>query len=65
LVRRLYTSAEQALTPAPPLAAEFFAGRFAAKEAVLKALGTGWVRGMYDLLLGKQYSLRRGFPPRF
>jgi holo-[acyl-carrier protein] synthase len=26
--------------------AEFFAGRFAAKEAVLKVLGTGWSRGL-------------------
>jgi holo-[acyl-carrier protein] synthase len=25
---------------------EFLAGRFAAKEAVLKCLGTGWARGM-------------------
>ncbi|HET8624298.1 MAG TPA: holo-ACP synthase, partial [Gemmatimonadales bacterium] len=24
----------------------FFAGRFAAKEAVMKALGTGWARGV-------------------
>ncbi|MES4786357.1 MAG: holo-[acyl-carrier-protein] synthase, partial [Nitrospiraceae bacterium] len=39
---RLYTDAERELSAkrTPPYA--FLAGRFAAKEAVLKALGTGW-----------------------
>lgn len=43
---RLYTDAERELSAkrTPPCA--FLAGRFAAKEAVLKALGTGWSNGV-------------------
>ncbi len=45
-IDRLYTEAEQAfcLTHHPPYAC--YAARFAAKEAFLKALGTGLRRGM-------------------
>ncbi len=39
---RLYTPAEQAYCLASRNAAERLAGRFAAKEAVFKLLGTGW-----------------------
>ena len=43
---RLYTEAEQrdCLARASPYAS--LAGRFAAKEAILKALGTGWSAGV-------------------
>lgn len=41
-LERCYTAAEQALAPAAlPGQAAYFAGRWAAKEAVSKALGTG------------------------
>ena len=43
---RLFTEAEQAQAGNGPLRVQFFAGRFAAKEAVMKALGTGWARGV-------------------
>jgi holo-[acyl-carrier protein] synthase len=45
-VRRVYTAAEAAYCQAHRAPAPRFAGRFAAKEAVLKALGTGLARGM-------------------
>ncbi len=43
---RLYTEAERryCMKKAAPYAS--FAGRFAAKEAMLKALGTGWSEGI-------------------
>ena len=43
---RVYTSAEQELGRASALRIAFLGGRFAAKEAVLKALGTGWSGGI-------------------
>ena len=45
-LRRIYTAGEQAQAGDGPLRIQFLAGRFAAKEAVLKALGTGWARGV-------------------
>jgi holo-[acyl-carrier protein] synthase len=46
VVQRVYTAAEAAYCQAHRTPAPRFAGRFAAKEAVLKALGTGLARGM-------------------
>ena len=43
---RLYTKAERRYCLARPAPYASFAGRFAAKEAVLKALGTGWSDGI-------------------
>ncbi|OGW65847.1 MAG: holo-[acyl-carrier-protein] synthase [Nitrospirae bacterium RIFCSPLOWO2_02_FULL_62_14] len=43
---RLYTEAERRYCLARPEPYASFAGRFAAKEAVLKALGTGWTNGI-------------------
>ncbi|MGH7630265.1 MAG: holo-ACP synthase [Gemmatimonadales bacterium] len=45
-LRRIYTTGEQAQAGDGPLRVQFLAGRFAAKEAVMKALGTGWARGV-------------------
>jgi len=44
--KRIYTEGEQTQAGTGPLRVQFFAGRFAAKEAVMKALGTGWARGV-------------------
>lgn len=43
---RVYTAHEIQYCQARKEATQHFAGRWAAKEAVLKALGTGWVRGI-------------------
>ena len=43
---RLYTDAERELSAKRTSPYAFLAGRFAAKEAVLKALGTGWSNGV-------------------
>jgi holo-[acyl-carrier protein] synthase len=45
-LRRLYTEAEQQLSAKRMSPYAFLAGRFAAKEAILKALGTGWMDGI-------------------
>lgn len=42
--RRLFTADEVRRAGAPPARAMRLAGRFAAKEAVMKALGLGWRR---------------------
>ncbi|MBL8745907.1 MAG: holo-ACP synthase [Phycisphaerae bacterium] len=43
---RCFTPRELAAADATARHAEFLAGRFAAKEATLKALGTGWRHGI-------------------
>ena len=43
---RIYTDAERAYCDSKPNRMERLAGRFAAKEAAMKALGTGWRRGV-------------------
>lgn len=45
-LRRVYTAYEVDLAPDHGGRFAFFAGRFAAKEAVLKVLGTGWSGGI-------------------
>jgi len=41
-VNRIFTAAEQAYSQASKNGTEKLAGRFAAKEAILKLMGTGW-----------------------
>lgn len=41
-VDRVFTAAEQAYAHRHKNAVETYAGRFAAKEAILKLIGTGW-----------------------
>lgn len=41
-VNRVFTAAEQAYAKANKNTIEKYAGRFAAKEAILKLVGTGW-----------------------
>jgi holo-[acyl-carrier protein] synthase len=43
---RCFTSGERGYSESRKRAAEHLAGRFAAKEAVLKAIGTGWRSGI-------------------
>jgi holo-[acyl-carrier protein] synthase len=45
-ITRVYTDAEIAYCSSRKAANQHYAGRWAAKEAVLKALGTGWRRGI-------------------
>jgi holo-[acyl-carrier protein] synthase len=45
-LQRLYTEAERRYCESKPNEFERFAGRFAAKEAAMKAIGTGWKRGV-------------------
>ena len=46
LVDRIYTAAEIAYVERKANRFERYAGRFAAKEAGMKAIGTGWKRGV-------------------
>jgi len=46
ILERLYTAAEVAYCERHRNKFERYAGRFAAKEAAMKALGTGWRRGV-------------------
>ena len=45
-ITRVYTPFEIQYCNARKAATQHFAGRWAAKEAILKALGTGWARGI-------------------
>lgn len=45
-LHRVFTDREIHYCQARKFAIEHFAGRWAAKEAILKALGTGWSRGI-------------------
>ncbi len=45
-INRVYTQNEIEYCRARKAATQHFAGRWAAKEAVMKALGTGWRRGI-------------------
>lgn len=45
-LNRVYTAGERAYAAAKANAPERFAARFAAKEAGMKAIGTGWSRGV-------------------
>lgn len=45
-LRRIFTAAEIKYCQSKRNAAERFAARFAAKEAALKAIGTGWKKGV-------------------
>lgn len=45
-LQRVFTPAEIMYCQCRKQATQHFTGRWAAKEAVLKALGTGWVRGI-------------------
>jgi holo-[acyl-carrier protein] synthase len=45
-INRVFTDHEIAYCRARKAATQHYAGRWAAKEAVLKALGTGWRRGI-------------------
>jgi holo-[acyl-carrier protein] synthase len=45
-LERVYTSAEISYCQSRKQSTQHFTGRWAAKEAVLKALGTGWVQGI-------------------
>jgi holo-[acyl-carrier protein] synthase len=45
-LRRVYTEREITYCQSRRFATEHFAGRWAAKEAIFKCLGTGWRKGM-------------------
>ncbi len=53
-----FTSLEQSLAPGSPAHARYFAGRLAGKEAVVKALGTGFSHGVawIDIEIGRGAS---------
>jgi holo-[acyl-carrier protein] synthase len=60
-LRRVFTDAEIAYATRRRVPAIHFAGRFAAKEAAMKALGTGHSQGV---LWRDVEVLRRGGPPQ-
>lgn len=45
-IERVYTHAEMLYCSTRKASTQHYAGRWAAKEAVLKALGTGWAHGI-------------------
>jgi holo-[acyl-carrier protein] synthase len=61
-VRRIFTEGEIAYCRRKRDAASSFAARFAAKEAAMKALGTGHSRGVY--WMGIEVVRRPGSPPQ-
>jgi holo-[acyl-carrier protein] synthase len=61
-VRRIFTEGEIAYCRRKRDAASSFAARFAAKEAAMKALGTGHSRGVY--WTGIEVVRRPGGPPQ-
>lgn len=60
-LRRVFTEGEIAYCQRKRDAAPSFAARFAAKEAAMKALGTGFSRGVYWTGIE---VVRRGGPPQ-
>ena len=60
-LRRVFTDGEVAYCTRRKVPAIHFAGRFAAKEAAMKALGTGHSRGV---LWRDVEVIRRGGPPQ-
>ena len=59
-LNRVYTEGERAYAASKANAAERFAARFAAKEAGMKAIGTGWRRGVTwkDFEVANEFSGR-------
>lgn len=45
-INRVYTTGEIEYCSGRKAATQHFAGRWAAKEAILKAIGTGWAKGI-------------------
>lgn len=45
-IKRVYTDAEIAYCEERKQRVEHYTGRWCAKEAILKAIGTGWIRGI-------------------
>lgn len=60
---RVYTAAELAACADRADRVEALAARFAAKEAFLKALGTGWIRGVTLRQVEVVHTTRGGGPP--
>jgi holo-[acyl-carrier protein] synthase len=61
-LHKVFTAGEIAYCQRRRTAASSFAARFAAKEAAMKALGTGFSRGVY--WLGIEVVRQRGAPPQ-
>jgi holo-[acyl-carrier protein] synthase len=59
-IRRLFTAGEQAYCQGKRDSASSYAARFAAKEAAMKALGTGYSRGVH--WVGIEVVRRHGPP---
>ncbi len=59
-LNRIYTPRERAYSERKASSAQSFAARFAAKEAGMKAIGTGWSRGVtwLDFEVGNEPSGR-------
>lgn len=60
-LKRVYTDAEIAYCSRKKHAAESYAGRWAAKEAVMKTLGTGFIKGVHFVEIEVE-SLKSGKP---